>query len=113
MNRPLFILLASLWVFVAGCDRGPKVGGYAKASVTDKDVVAAAEFAIKAQSEESQPSKLELLKILRAEQQVVAGVNYRLTLKVKHGGSERTAEATVWWQAWRPNPYQLSSWDWK
>jgi hypothetical protein len=42
------------------------VGGYAKVSVTDKDVVAAADFAIKAQSEESQkvgeslPSKLEL-----------------------------------------------------
>ncbi len=96
------------------------VGGYANVPVTDNDVMKAAEFAINAQSEkiqqrgDQQPSKLQLLKILRAEQQVVAGTNYRLTLSVKENGSlQRTAEAIVWEQAWRPNPYELTSWSWK
>jgi hypothetical protein len=95
-------------------------GGYAKASVTHKEVVAAAAFAIKAQRKAMQEKKetalpkLELVKILHAEQQVVAGINYRLKLKVTLNGKEKTAEAVVWWQAWRkPDPYQLTSWTWK
>ena len=96
------------------------LGGYANVPVTDNDVMKAAEFAINAQSEtiqqlgDQQPSKLQLLKILRAEQQVVAGTNYRLTLSVMDDGThQRTAEAIVWGQALRPNPYELTSWTWK
>jgi len=95
------------------------VGGYAKATVTEKEVVAAATFAVKAQHQvmsdagTGQPMTLELVKIVVAEQQVVAGMNYRLTLKVKVHGKEKEAEAVVWWQAWRkPAPYQLTSWKW-
>jgi hypothetical protein len=94
-------------------------GGYSKASVTDKDVIAAADFAIGAQQKTLQDSKgdktakLELVKILGAEQQVVAGMNFRLKLLVKADGAEKQAEAVVWWQAWRnPDPYQLTSWKW-
>jgi hypothetical protein len=33
---------------------------------------------------------------------------------VKHDGVEKTADAVVWWQAWRkPDPYQLTSWTWR
>lgn len=61
-----------------------------------------------------QPTKLELVKILGAEEQVVAGMNYRLTLKVTVNGTEKQAEAVVWWQAWRkPAPYELTSWKWE
>lgn len=95
------------------------VGGYAKASVSDKEVVEAANFAVKAQqaamqnAKDAKPAKLELVKILDAEQQVVAGMNYRMKLKVKVDGKERQAEAVVWWQAWRkPDPYQLTTWKW-
>lgn len=95
------------------------VGGYAKASVSDKEVVEAANFAVKAQqaamqnAKDGKPAKLELVKILDAEQQVVAGMNYRMKLKVKVDGKERQAEAVVWWQAWRkPDPYQLTTWKW-
>ena len=97
-----------------------KPGGYATASVTNKEVVAAAAFAIKAQenamqeNKDKEPPKLELATIMQAEQQVVAGMNYRLQLKVKLDGKEKTAEAIVWWQAWRkPDPYQLTLWTWK
>jgi hypothetical protein len=55
-----------------------------------------------------------LVRILGAEQQVVAGLNYRLQLRVTLDGEEKTAEALVWWQAWRkPEPYQLTSWTWR
>ena len=59
-------------------------------------------------------ASLTLVKILAASQQVVAGMNYRMDLKVKAGGVEREAEAIVWWQAWnRQTPYRLTSWAWK
>ena len=103
-----------------GLAQPSRVGGYATASVTHLEVVAAAAFAIKAQQnalqekKDLQPPKLELVTILQAEQQVVAGMNYRLKLKVKLRGKEKTAEAIVWSQAWRkPNPYQLTAWTWK
>jgi hypothetical protein len=61
-----------------------------------------------------EPPKLELVTILQAEQQVVAGMNYRFKLRVKLKGKETTADAIVWWRAWRkPKPYQLTLWTWK
>jgi hypothetical protein len=107
-------------LFAAGCPiasvaQQSKPGGYAQASVTDKEVVAAAAFAIAAQGKASgEAATLELVKILAAESQVVAGMNYRLKLEVKSHGKNRRAEVIVWWQAWRkPEPYQLTSWNWK
>ena len=110
-------------------DSGDKPGGFRSVSATERGVKAAATFAIQAHQPAlrekpagqagsgSQPPpapRLELVRILRAEQQVVAGLNYRLQLRVTLDGEEKTAEALVWWQAWRkPEPYQLTSWTWK
>ena len=120
MNRRDFGLLVTLCSLTVGAyiifrSNMPMAGGYTTAPVTDDDVIKAAEFAISAQSETiQQPGKLQMLKILRAEQQVVAGVNYRLTLSVVDDGNhQRIAEVIVWWQAWRSNPYELTSWTWK
>jgi len=114
------VLLLTAACPITGLAQQSRLGGYATASVTNKEVVAAAAFAIKAQQNAMQekmdkdPPKLELVTIMKAEQQVVAGMNYRLKLNVKLNGNERTAEAIVWWQAWRkPDPYQLTSWTWK
>ena len=98
-----------------GLTQQSMTGGYAAASVTDKEVVAAAAFAIKAQEKAGgDTARLELVEIQGAESQVVAGINYRLQLKVKLNSEERAAEAIVWRQAWRkPEPYQLTSWNWK
>jgi hypothetical protein len=104
---------------IVACSAGQTMtGGFARAAVTNKEVAAAAEFAIEAQQKamqepSGQPARLELVKILEAEEQVVAGVNYRLKLKVQENGRERQAEVVVWWQAWRkPDPYRLTSWRW-
>jgi hypothetical protein len=115
-----FFLLFTAACLLTGLAQQPMPGGYVTASVTDKDVAAAAAFAIKTQQNAVQENKdegtqkLALVKILQAEHQVVAGINYRLKLKVKLNGAEKTAEAVVWLQAWRkPEPYELTSWTWK
>jgi hypothetical protein len=106
-----------------------KVGGFAVVSTTEREVKSAAAFAVKAQQTalrkeavglddpkaKPQPiPRLALVRIVAAEHQVVAGMNYRLQLRVTLDGEEKTAEALVWWQAWRkPEPYQLTSWTWK
>lgn len=94
-------------------------GGYSPVAVTDENVVAAARAAVNLQAltirtSSNQPTALELIEITHAEQQVVSGTNYRLDLKVKSNGKEKTAQALVWWQGWRkPDPYQLTQWTWK
>lgn len=124
-TNPIPTCLAVLLLGAAACpitgrSQPPPPGGYAVASVTSQEVTAAATFALTAQAtamrgkKDTQPPRLELVQILQAEQQVVAGMNYRLTLKVKVNEEEKTAAAVVWWQAWRkPDPYQLTSWTWK
>jgi hypothetical protein len=112
-------------ILVAGCAtegraKSPLLGGYAAASVTDKQVIAAADFAVKAEAEAMQkkkdamPATVTLVKVLGAQQQVVAGMNYRLRLKVRLNRQDKEADAVVWWQAWRaPEPYELTSWSWR
>lgn len=116
----LCILLLSTSFIVACYAQHPRLGGYVTAPVTQREVVEAAAFAIKAQQEAmqeakgGQPTSLELVKILSAEVQVVAGMNYRLKLQVQVNGMEKQAEAVVWWQSWRkPHPYELTSWTWR
>lgn len=99
---------------------GQVPGGWRTVSVRSPEVVAAAEYAIAARRrvaprpDDGTGAQLELVEILAAEQQVVAGINYRLVFSVKQGGEPRAAEAIVWWQAWRnPEPYQLTSWTWR
>ena len=106
-----------------------KVGGFSVVSTTGHEVKSAATFAVKAQqaalrrpaSGQDDPKaktlpvpRLALVRIVGAEHQVVAGMNYRLQLWVTLDGEKKTAEALVWWQTWRkPEPYQLTSWTWK
>lgn len=59
----------------------PIAGGYGEVSATDKEAVAAANYAARAQAKK-QKATIKLVSINRAERQVVAGLNYRLCLKV-------------------------------
>ena len=60
---------------------GQVVGGYSKIAVTDPAAVAAAKFAVDAKEAEKKID-IELDSIATAEQQVVAGMNYRLCLNL-------------------------------
>jgi uncharacterized lipoprotein NlpE involved in copper resistance len=72
---------------------GP-VGGYASAERTSPDVIAAANVAVASQAARS-GQKITLRSIVRAEQQIVAGVNYRLCLDVSVDGTSGEALAIV------------------
>lgn len=92
-------------------------GGWSKASVKDPAVVAAATFAVSARQAQDEKggetAQLALEEIVAAEQQVVAGMNYRLTLRVKGGDDVRRAEATVWSRPWLEDEQernQLTAW---
>ncbi|MDZ4286941.1 MAG: cystatin family protein [Prosthecobacter sp.] len=95
----------------------PMPGGFSKGEVGSPDVIKAAEFAIQAKQAElakekgTAASQLKLVSILAVQQQVVAGMNYAMTLKVMLDGQEQQVTATVWVQAWNEEtPYQLTSW---
>lgn len=117
---PLVVIAFGLITRGAVNAESPAPGGWEKVAVTDPDLVSAAEFAVAARQHETPasdggpPARLELVAILSAEQQVVAGMNYRLRLRVKQDETTQDAEAVVWWQAWRkPDAYQLTSWAWQ
>jgi hypothetical protein len=115
----LILVLLVVLTAAHGLASGQVAGGWSAAPVTQEEVIAAANFAVQTQEKSIQQktsdpkAKLELVAIQSAEVQVVAGMNTRLKLKVKLNDKEMTAEAVVWWQAWRnPDPYQLTAWVW-
>ena len=83
-------------------------GGYSRAEI-DSGVKAAAAFAVGEQAK-STGKPLRLVEVVKAEQQVVAGLNYRLLLKVKEGDKIVRAEAVVWRKL--DGSDALTSWDW-
>lgn len=106
-------LLPLLLAFFAGSvnaaraptgDRGALVGGWTPiANVNDEHVQELAAFAV---SEHNKPqnngSQLTLVGVVKAEQQVVAGTNYRLKLSVKDAsGSTALYQAVVWEKPWQ------------
>ena len=86
--KTLFSLL--LCLAAVACAQ-PIPGGYNPRATTDADVLAAAKFAVA-----QQDAKLTFQALDKAAEQVVAGINYRLTLRVLDAGKARPAEAVVW-----------------
>lgn len=77
-------LIVILFVFAAGgalIAVAQRTGGYKEIDKDDEGAVAAAEFAVKDQSEKKEMT-YKLVSLEKAETQVVAGINYRLCLKV-------------------------------
>lgn len=86
----------------------PPVGAYAAAAVTP-ELQEAAAFAVREQARRERRD-LRLLGVERAERQVVAGLNFRMTLRVAQGRESRAARVVVY----RPlqGGLQLSAWEW-
>lgn len=100
--------IISASVFVAVAQEPPMAGAYSEAYVTEREVVAAAKFAVKAE-QRKQGRRLALLSIERAEQQVVAGLNYRLCLKVRVNGKTQEVKVVVYKNL--KQKYSLTSWE--
>lgn len=98
--KPLtLVLVTAALLVVVGCkSSAPEqpnykpVGSY-NAAPTDDDVRAAADAAVRSAFPDG---KAELVRIDKAERQVVAGLNYRMTLVVRHKDVERTYATVVW-----------------
>ena len=101
LNRfllPIFALILVSSAFSADNSTKPNqptlAGGYSSAEI-DPEVRTVAEFAVKTQGK-STGRPLQLIKILKAERQVVAGLNYRLEIEVAAGSKHLKARAVVW-----------------
>lgn len=84
----------------------PIVGGFSPVASTDAEALAAAKFAVA-----KQDAKLTFQALDKAAHQVVAGMNYRLNLRVLDAGKARPAEAVVWRKLGNAG-HELTSWKW-
>jgi Cystatin domain len=92
--RGAIILIALSVVFgsvVVGVAQ--RVGGYKEVAKDSPEVEEAAEFAVKAQGQK-QEMTYKLVAIEHAESQTVAGVNYRLCLKVGYHKEDDDVDTT-------------------
>ena len=101
MNRFLLPVLAAVLASaafatdnLAKTNQPALAGGYSSAE-NDPEARKVAEFAVRAQAKES-GKPLQLVKILKAERQVVAGLNYRLEIEVADGSKRFKVRAVVW-----------------
>ena len=92
--------------------QGPIVGGYKDVAVNDEGVVAASKFAMDKIAEEEEMD-LTFDSVLKAQQQVVQGKNYRIFFKVIYADGGENYELCLNAQVYRSlkNEYSLSSWD--
>lgn len=107
------ILSVALFVFTWTIVSAQRTGGYREIDKADEGAAAAAEFAVKAESEKKEMS-YKLVSIEHAETQTVAGINYRLCLKVGYHKTDDEAETTEFVRVvvYRnlQNQYSLTSW---
>ncbi len=99
-------LLLSLLCLATIAIAQPILGGFSPVAPTDADALAAAKFAVA-----KHDAKLTFQAIEKAEQQVVAGMNYRMTLRVLDAGKARQATAVVWHKLGNAG-HELTSWKW-
>lgn len=91
----LTVFFGLLLCSMSGHAQTAKPGGYYSIATHGDDVAKAAAFAIKAHDAKA-GERTELVRILEAERQIVAGTNYRLVLRVKSGAAgEREVAAVV------------------
>jgi hypothetical protein len=105
----MFLLAFCFLVFAASNAAAQMVGNYRPVSKNDPQVKAAANYAVSTEATRTRHT-ITLISISKAEQQVVAGMNYRVCLKVREGKRTRWATAVVYrhWKGKR----SLTSWDW-
>lgn len=93
----LFALVLGIMASNSGvhAQDGPIVGGYGKISVKSAEAQSSAKFAVSARARRT-GKRIVLWKVLMAEQQVVAGMNYKVCMRVFVSGKARTVTAVVY-----------------
>lgn len=105
---PLSFLLISLCL--ASASASTFVGGWTPIkNLTDPHLKELGGFAV-AEHDKRGNDRLEFVKVVAGDQQVVAGMNYRLVLQVKDGkGKVVKYQAVVWERAGNSGTRQLTS----
>jgi hypothetical protein len=109
------IILVVLSVIFGSVTAGlaQRTGSYKEVAKDDAGVMAAAEFAVKEQGKK-QEMTYKLVSVEHAEQQVVAGINYRLCLKVGYHKQDDDVDTTEFVRAVvyqnLQREYSLTSW---
>ncbi len=107
-------LLLPLFVFCfiaigAQTAKAQIAGGYGSVDTKDPQVRAAARYAVAVENKKIRSGVVFIL-LVKAEQQVVAGMNYKMCLKVRNGKRIRYATAVVYRDL--KGKRSLTSWDW-
>ena len=106
----LFTLVIGFSCLAASAQR---LGGYREIDKADEGAAAAAEFAVKAESEKKEMT-YKLVSIEHAESQAVAGTNYRLCLKIGYHKQDDDVDTTEFVRVVvnrsLQNEYSLTSW---
>jgi hypothetical protein len=93
----LMALTLGIFAIAASAQAEPVAGGYAKISTKSPEAKKAAAVALRQHTASHPKDKLTLVKVVKAEQQVVAGMNYRICLAVlDHRGVRKTITAVVY-----------------
>jgi Aspartic acid proteinase inhibitor len=109
MTKSLFLLLSFLLAASHVVASKPMPGGWSPIkNVTDQHVKSLGAFAV-SEHEKVAKDNLVFVQVVSGEQQVVAGMNYRLVLETKNGdGAVAKYVAVVWEKLWA-NTRQLTS----
>ncbi|KAM0066054.1 putative Cystatin domain-containing protein [Helianthus debilis subsp. tardiflorus] len=104
MHTHFQFLITFLTIFFL-CKPSAAVGGVLSGGwkpipdVTDLTVVSIGKCAVDESNKESLTS-LNFRKMVKGDQQVVAGMNYNLTIMAAYGGDEKNYVALVWVKPW-------------
>jgi cystatin-C len=104
---PLFVFC--LIAIAAQTAKAQIAGGYGPVDTKDPQVRAAARYAVAVENKKIKSGVIFRL-LVKAEQQVVAGMNYKVCLKVKNGKRIRYATAVVYRDL--KGKRSLTSWEW-
>ena len=109
----IFSIFTALFLAVGSASRvhaqvDQVVGGYGDISAKSNDARRAADFAVRARSAKTGKA-ITIVRIIKAEQQVVAGMNYRICMTLREGRRKAYAVTVVVYQNLR-NRKSLSNW---
>lgn len=108
LKSALIGMVATGFLATQAVAAGMIVGGYSEADIGQAEIVKAAQFAVATKNAEMGSKRVKLVKIRKAEQQVVAGWNYRMCLSVKDKKHTYRALAVVYAQL--SGTLSLTSW---
>lgn len=84
-------------------EKGKLIAGFSLANINDNDVKVIADFATTAIAENTNSGPVKLVELVKAETQVVDGINYKLSLELVSTGTDSKSllcEAIVFDQPW-------------